>query len=129
MTPRRCYRRKPDKPVAAVQLALETAGFSYQKWGAEQRCKPGDWLVDNDGDIYSVDRETFERTYERSGLGVYVKISRVWAEVATEAGSVPTQEGRSHYEVGDYIVWNDEAGQNRYCMSAEKFDSLYEPDD
>jgi len=45
MDTRRRYRKKPDQFVVAVQLALDTNGFTYKKWGAEQRCKRGDWLV------------------------------------------------------------------------------------
>lgn len=50
-------------PVVAVPLELETDGFTYEKWGSVQRCKAGDWVVNNGGDIYTVDRQTFERTY------------------------------------------------------------------
>src|SRR5262249_14373697 len=49
------YLRKPSVVVAAVRLDLDTNGFTYRKWGAEQCCKRGDWLVDNDGDVYTVD--------------------------------------------------------------------------
>ena len=49
MSERRRYRRRPDRPVIAVRLQLETAGFTYFKWRDEQQCKAGDWLVDNDG--------------------------------------------------------------------------------
>src|SRR5512143_2772130 len=60
--PRRRYVRRPDRPVAAVRLALDTAGLIYRKWGGEQRAKPGDWIVDNDGDVYTVDADVFART-------------------------------------------------------------------
>lgn len=115
--------------MVAVQLNLDTDGFTYRKWGAEQRCKRGDWLVDNEGDIYSVDGEVFARTYRRVRPGVYVKTTPVWAEVATEPGSVVTKEGRSQYHAGDYLVYNNEDGTDIYCISAAKFDSMYEPDD
>jgi len=125
----RRYRKRPDQSVIAVQLDLDTAGFTYNKWGAEQRCKPGDWIVDNRGDIYSVDREVFEKTYRMVEHGSYVKITPIWAEVATKAGKVKTKEGESHYEEGDYIVSNNEEGTDEYCISAEKFESMYEPDE
>ena len=51
----------------------------------------------------------------------------VWAEIAGEAGSVATKEGRSHYERGDYLVYNDESGEDAYCVSAAKFEAMYEP--
>ena len=50
------------------------------------------------------------------------------AEVAAEAGSVKTKEGRSDYKKGDYLVFNNEDGTDAYCMDAVKFESMYEPD-
>ena len=129
MGTRRRYRKKPHLFVTAVQLNLETHGFVYQKWGAEQRCKKGDWLVDNDGDTYTVDREVFERTYRELSAGVYLKTTPIWAEVAAEPGGVATIEGRSHYEAGDYLVANNEDGTDANCIGAEKFNSMYELDE
>ncbi len=129
MTTRRRYRKKPECFVIAVQLELDTKGFTYHKWGAEQRCKPGDWLLDNDGDIYTVDKDVFAQTYRRIRPGAYVKTTPVWAEVAEAAGSVETKEGRSDYRKGDYLVYNNEDGTDAYCMSAPKFESMYELDD
>jgi hypothetical protein len=123
------YVKRASQPIVAVQLALDTHGFSYRKWGGIQNCKAGDWLVDNDGDIYTVDRETFGRTYRRVGSGTYVKTTPVWAEVAREAGSVQTKEGVTHYGVGDYLVFNEEQGGDAYAMSADKFAAMYEPTD
>jgi len=128
MSKRRQYRKRADQFVIAIQLGLDTEGFSYRKWGAEQRCKPGDWLVDNEGDIYTVDNESFLRTYRRMGDGKYVKATSVWAESAAEAGSVVTKEGESLYKAGDFLVYNNEDGSDAYCVSAEKFRSMYEPD-
>ncbi len=127
MTTRRCYRKKADQFVVAVQLDLDTAGFTYRKWGAEQRCKHGDWLVDNQGDIYTVDHAVFAKTYRRIGPGTYVKTTPVWAERATQPGSVATKEGRSHYNTGDYLVYNNEDGTDAYCIAAAKFEAMYEP--
>ena len=126
---RKRYRKRKDQFVVAVQLDLDTDGFTYQKWGAEQRCKQGDWIVNNDGDIYSVDREVFKNTYRKISPGTYVKTTPIWAEKATEAGKVKTKEGESHYKKGDYIVSNNEDGTDAYRISAEKFESMYEPDE
>ena len=126
---RRRYRKTADQFVVAVRLELDTKGFTYHKWGAEQRCKRGDWLVDNGGDIYSVDAEVFAKTYRGIGAGKYVKTTPIWAEVAAEPGSVVTKEGESHYEAGDYLVYNNEDGTDAYCIGADKFKSMYEPDD
>ena len=123
------YRKKADQFVVAVQLNLETEGFVYQKWGAEQQCKRGDWLLDNGGDVYSVDQDVFDRTYRKLKPGIYVKTTPIWAEVATEPGVVRTKEGESHYKAGDYLVSNNEDGTDAYCISAAKFESMYEPYD
>ena len=105
------------------------AGFTYRKWGAEQLCKPGDWLVDNEGDIYTIDRDVFAETYRRVGPGRYAKITPVWAKIAATAGVVETKEGRSHYQKGDYLVYNNPDGTDAYCVAADKFESMYELDE
>lgn len=129
MTSRRRYRKRADLAVTAVRLDLDTAGFSYRKWGGEQRCKAGDWLVDNAGDVYTVDAEVFARTYRAVGPGRYVKSTPVWAEVATAAGSVVTKEGVSHHQAGDYLVANQSDGGDAYCIGRAKFEAMYEVDD
>lgn len=121
------YRKKNDQFVTAVQLDLETDGFTYKKWGAEQVCKQGDWIVNNNGDIYTVDRDVFARTYREQSTGRYVKSTPVWAEVADKAGYINTKEGKSAYQKGDYLVYNNEDRTDGYCVSAGKFNSMYEP--
>jgi len=37
------------------------------------------WIVNNDGDIYTVDRDTFARTYGAVSTGIYKKLAPVWA--------------------------------------------------
>ena len=127
MGARRKYKKKRTSFVSAVQLDLDTPGFTYNKWGGKQVCKRGDWLVDNNGDKYTVSQETFAKTYEFVSPGVYVKSAPVWAEVAAKAGKVQTKEGETAYEAGDYIVFNNEDGTDAYAMSAEKFEFMYEP--
>lgn len=128
MTQRQKYRRKPGTPVTAVRLDLDTDGLSYRKWGDEQRAKPGDWLVDNGGDIYTVDGETFRKTYRETSPGRYEKQGVVWAEKASSKGRIETQEGTTGYEAGDYLVFNDAHGEDGYAVSADKFAELYEPE-
>jgi translation elongation factor P/translation initiation factor 5A len=94
-----------------------------------QTCKPGDWIVDNDGDIYTVDQQTFARTYRKVDGGKYVKVTPVWAERALNAGHVKTKEGTTHYRRGDYLVFNDEDGHDGYAVDAEKFCAMYQPAD
>jgi len=133
-SPRRRYVPRPDRPVAAVRLAFEADGFTfrYRKWGGEQRAKAGDWIVDNDGDVYAVDADVFARTYralQERGPGSYVKTTPIWAERAEAPGVVQTKEGSTRYQAGDYLVSNFEDDSDRYAISAEKFETLYLPAD
>lgn len=127
-TTRRRYRRRPDQAVAAVQLRLETEGLRYRQWGHEQQARAGDWLVDNGQEVYTVEAETFARTYRRVGLGAYLRTTPIWAEQATRSGSVPTKEGHSDYAAGDWLVSNHEDGTDAYAIPADRFEALYEPD-
>ena len=115
--------------VVAVQLALETEGFSYRKWGGLQTCKAGDWLVNNQGDVYTVAQDSFARTYREVAPGSYQKVAPVWAEETTAAGSIRTREGETQYEAGDYLVSNEENGSDGYAVPAAKFREMYEPAD
>lgn len=124
---RRQYVKRASQFVVAVQLDLDTSGFTYTKWGDRQACKRGDWLVNNNGDVYTIDRDTFARTYESTGPGKYVKRTPVWAEVASEAGAVRTKEGTTHYAAGDYLVSNEEHGSDAYAVSKTDFERMYEP--
>jgi hypothetical protein len=126
---RQRYRRRPDQVVAAVQMNLETEGLRYRKWGHEQFAKPGDWLVDNGGDVYTVSSETFVRTYREIGRGAFVKSTPVWAERATSGGVVATNEGQTAYQAGDWLVSNREDGADAYAIGAAKFLAMYEPDE
>jgi hypothetical protein len=125
----RRYLPRPDRPVAAVQLAFDKDGFdfTYRKWGGRQRAKAGDWLVNNAGEVYTVDADVFARTYRSvdAGPGRYVKTTPIWAERAETAGSVPTKEGATQYDAGDYLVSNSEDGSDRYAITAAKFGELY----
>lgn len=125
MSGRRKYIKKTSQFVVAVRLDLDTKGLEYFKWGARQRAKRGDWLVDNNGEVYTVDARTFSRTYKRLRAGVYLKTTPVWAERATSDGVVKTKEGQSRYKRGDYIVSNARSGRDAYCVAAAKFRAMY----
>jgi len=129
MATRRKYVKRAATLVVAVQLDLQTDGFTYQKWGGEQTCKPGDWIVNNDGDVYTVDRETFARTYRAASPGLYRKVAPVWADVADQDGAIRTKEGLTHYQAGDYLVFNDEQGMDGYAVKAASFEAMYQPAD
>lgn len=112
--------------MIAVRLALDTDGLVYRKWGGEQRAKPGDWILDNAGDVYTVDSETFTRTYRAVAPGTYVKTTSVWAERAGAPGRVTTKEGLTQYAAGDFLVSNNEDGSDAYAVDANMFESMYE---
>jgi hypothetical protein len=126
MPERHTYVKREAQRVTAVQLDLDTQGFTYQKWGGTQTCKRGDWIVNNDGETYTVDLDTFARTYRAETPGVYIKVAPVWAEVATAAGDVRTKEGTTHYDAGDYLVYNEPDGGDPYAVTKEKFERMYE---
>ncbi len=125
---RQRYRRKPDQAVTAIRLQLEFDGFTYRKWGAQQRALAGDWLVEQDGAVHTVADDSFARTYRAVGPGRWLKTTPVWAEAAAQAGSVATKEGRTHFKVGDWLVFNEADGGDSYAIAADKFQQLYEPD-
>ena len=120
------YRRKQRTSIAAIRLEIDTDGFTYRKWGCTQHCKRGDWIVSNQGDVYTIDAETFERTYRMVSLGVYEKIASVWAEVASCSGTIRTKEGSTAYDAGDYLVFNDPDRKDGYAMKPSTFRDLYE---
>ena len=126
MSKRRKYMKRATEFVTAVQINLDVDGFSYLKWGGTQRCNRGDWLVDNQGDVYTVEKETFARTYRQTGPGTYVKTTPVWAEEATTAGEVSTKEGATHFEAGDYLVYNEADGKDGYAVAKSEFERMYE---
>lgn len=123
---RKKYVKRASEFVIAVQFDLDIDAFTYRKWGAAQRCKRGDWLVNNDGDTYTVDQETFARTYRSTGPGTYVKTTPVWAEVATTSGVVSTKEGTTHYTSGNYLVSNEPDGGDAYAVAKDDFERMYE---
>jgi len=63
---------------------------------------------------------------KRHIIGQYVKTENGWAEQATTNGKVPTKEGFSHYQIGDYLVFNNEDGTDSYCVNRDEFEAMYE---
>ena len=115
--------------MTAVQLSMEIQTFVYVKWGGQQRGKQGDWLVNNAGDVYTVDGDVFASTYRELSPGVYLKTTPVFAAKAASEGCVETKEGVSEYRAGDYLVSNNADGSDGYCIGAEKFLAMYELDE
>ena len=123
---RESYQKKAGCAVTAVQLNVETKGLFYTKWGDEQKGKMGDWLVDNDGEVYTVDAAEFLRTYEKISVGRYLKTAVVWAYQAQSNGFVKTLEGETHYQQGDYVIADDQTGDPTYAVGKEKFEGMYQ---
>ena len=121
------YRKKSGQTVTAVRLALDTKGFIYRKWGGEQHCDGGDWIVDDDGEVHTVDADSFTATYAMVSPGRYEKCAPVWAERASAAGSVETKEGVTRYEAGDFVVSNDAEGDDSWAVAKDRFEATYEP--
>jgi hypothetical protein len=119
------YVKKQKQEVIAVKLDLDTKGFTYQKWGGRQKCKQGDWIVDNNGDVYTVDAKTFDRTYKKSKRNTYIKVAPVWAVQTDKPGVVKTKEGATKYEAGHFLVSNEKSGGDSYAVSPEKFKAMY----
>lgn len=120
------YRKRATSKITAVKVDLQTGGFTYEKWGGTQRCKAGDWLVDNEGDTYTIDAEVFARTYEPADTpGRYVKTTLIVARKAEAAGAVQSKEGVTHYQAGDYVVYNEADESDSYAIEAAKFDEMY----
>jgi hypothetical protein len=120
------YKRRPGAKVHAIRLDLETSGFEYVKWGSTQHCKKGDFIVLNADEVYTVDAETFANTYAATGPAEYEKVGTVWAEQAKSAGVIDTKEGKTRYEAGDYVVYNDREQTDGYAVSPAKFEKMYE---
>jgi hypothetical protein len=129
MSERRKYRKREKQVVHAVRLDLDTDGFTYRKWGTEQRCKRGDWIVDNHGEVYTVDGGSFAETYRLVGDATYEKFAPVWAAPVDAAGAVPTKEGTTQYQAGAYVVSNKEDGGDSYAVEKAEFERMYEPID
>ncbi len=120
------YQKKPQHLITAVQLDLDTDGFTFIKWGDEQRCRAGDWLVNSDDDCYTVADESFRKTYRQVSPGRYYKHAIIWARQATSSGCIDTSEGQTHYKAGDYIVANADDGSDNYAIDHDTFHTLYE---
>ncbi|MDA7425302.1 hypothetical protein [Thalassococcus lentus] len=123
------YTRREQTNVTAIKIDMETDGFTYRKWGGEQIVRPGDWLVDNNGDVYTVDGEAFEATYAKVSQGIYTKTAHVWAREAESDGQVQSTSGFTQYHAGDMVVFRDEREIDGWAMSKADFAALYQVDE
>ncbi|WP_317928604.1 DUF4231 domain-containing protein [Halioxenophilus sp. WMMB6] len=121
------YRKRANFHVTAVRIDLECEPIHFRKWGDEQQCQPGDWLVNNGGDTYTVADDYFRQNYREIAPGEYEKIGAVWAEQAREDGTITTLEGKTQYTAGDYLVTDRPKGGDCWAVEKEKFERMYEP--
>ena len=124
MSHRKRYERLPNH-VTAVQINLDVVDFRYRKWGSAQSCKQGDWLVNNEGDVYTIEGDYFKKYYRQVGPGEYAKVGDVWAEIASDSGFIKTIEGKSAYTAGDYLVFDAAEGGDAYAVKKTKFEQMY----
>lgn len=123
---RKYYRKKNNHQVTAIQLKLVTNGLRYEKWGASQTAKADDWLVENNGECYTVAADVFARTYQQVSAGRFVKVTVLQAYQASESGVLKTLEGSTRYQPGDYIVSNDpDNPADIYAVEKHRFEELY----
>lgn len=119
------YLQKGENFVFALPLDLPEAEIRYKKWGGNQAAKEGDWLVKNGDETYTVDRESFDQTYQKIDNLTYRKNAPVWAEVAQTDGKITTKEGFTHYRAGDYLVYNNADRTDGYALTKQDFDDAY----
>lgn len=121
------YRKRKSFHVTAVRFDLLFDGFEYQKWGHTQQCTNGDWLVNNGGEVYTVDNSYFLNHYQETSPGQYIKVGAVWAQIALDDGATNTLEGKTQYKKGDYIVFDRPIGGEAYAIEKAQFERMYEP--
>lgn len=120
------YRKRPEFLITAVQLKLDTNGLQYRKWGDIQNAQANDWLVEANGNVYTIEEEVFARTYRQASPGRYEKVAPVFAVQADQDGSIATLEGRTHYTVGDYLVYeNPDQQEGAYAIKRLDFEKMY----
>ncbi|MFT5573087.1 MAG: hypothetical protein ACI9FR_002020 [Cryomorphaceae bacterium] len=124
------YFKRPEFQITAVQLAMSVNNFEYQKWGDKQTAKSNDWLVNANGNVYTIDNAVFARTYREVSCGRYEKIAAVYAEQAQQDGSIATLEGRTHYSAGDYLVYEQPGrAMGAYAIKQAQFEKMYQAED
>ena len=114
-------------PVVAIQIDFDNVTLTYHKWGNDQKAVSGDWLVNTYGDVLTVNREIFARSYQAIGHGQFLQTGHVWGKQAVEPGTLQTKNGKINYQAGDYLVFNDPEGNHGIVMKANVFPEFYLP--
>jgi len=120
------YRKLSEQWVSAMILDLDFDTLRYRKWGGEQQAVKGDWLVSNGKETYTVNSDSFARTYSAgSDANTYKKVATVWAEEAKSDDVIVTKEGASSYKAGDFLVYNEEGRGDGYAIGQHEFNRNY----
>ncbi|MEB3335092.1 MAG: patatin-like phospholipase family protein [Cyanobacteriota bacterium] len=105
------YRERKETEVKAIRLNLELESFTYHQGDGARTGKRGDWLVECEGRVSTVDHATFNRYYKQVAPASYRKQLIVWA--------APVSDG--------VLVCMDSEGKDGDVLSPDQFQALYEP--
>lgn len=95
------------------------------KHGSLLSAQPGDWLLKEGGQEWTVARNIFEKTYTACGEGEYVKSAPIRAVKLDAPAVISTLEGESEAKEGDYLASNPEG--DIWPIPAEEFERVYRP--
>lgn len=117
----RHYRRRGE-----VTAERRSQGWTWTTpSGDVLHARAGDWAVtDDNGDERSVAAEVFESTHRRIGPGRYRRFGTVLARRATQREVIPTLEGDTVANEGDWILQGRHGEQ--WPVSDEQFRDSYE---
>lgn len=121
------------RPVEARRLT------AARRWrtgrGSLLEARPGDWLLTDGDQEWTVAADVFDRSYRRSPDGRYLKSATVRAVRLTKATEVPTLEGRSTAAAGDWLLcgvdselWPVTDAHFRRCYAPKELDEWADDD-
>jgi hypothetical protein len=117
------------EPTAVVRARRLPEGATWlTDRGAPMQAEAGDWeLTDDSGGRWTVQPETFARSYRRLLDGRYAKVERVNAVQLTSELQVPTAEGVSPARAGDWLLRDADGAV--WPVPDETFRARYRPVD
>lgn len=97
------------QPVSSAVHArqLRETQIWHTSSGSTMRGKPGDWLISEGDEEWTVDQRIFEESYEEVGVTKYRKASPVRARQLENSTTLETLEGTDCLSAGDWIVMNN----------------------
>ena len=94
-------------PVKAQKL---TDTFQWQSTDGNNLVgEKGDYLIESDGNRWTVQPEIFEKTYSENSDGTFTKTAQVIAVKVNAALTINTLEGESVVHEGDYLLCGESA--------------------